>query len=47
LLNSENVTYTAGVPTVWLMLLQYMAKENAELPHLKVVIWAARRCRAP
>jgi fatty-acyl-CoA synthase len=38
LLNSENVTYTAGVPTVWLMLLQYMAKENAELPHLKVVI---------
>src|ERR1700731_3681005 len=28
LLNTENVTYTAGVPTVWLMLLQYMAKEN-------------------
>jgi fatty-acyl-CoA synthase len=38
LLNTENVTYTAGVPTVWLMLLQYMAKENATLPHLKVVI---------
>ena len=38
LLSTEKVTYTAGVPTVWLMLLQYMAKENAKLPHLKVVI---------
>src|SRR4030088_1302678 len=38
LLNTESVTYTAGVPTVWLMLLQYMARENVKLPHLKVVI---------
>jgi fatty-acyl-CoA synthase len=38
LLSTERVTHTAGVPTVWLMLLQYMAKENAELPHLKVVV---------
>jgi fatty-acyl-CoA synthase len=38
LLNTENVTYTAGVPTVWLMLLQHMEKEHATLPHLRVVI---------
>ena len=38
LLSTEKVTYTAGVPTVWLMLLQYMAKENAKLPNLRVVI---------
>jgi fatty-acyl-CoA synthase len=38
LLSTERVTQTAGVPTVWLMLLQYMAKENAKLPHLRVVI---------
>src|SRR5258705_527112 len=29
---------TAGVPTVWLMLLQHMEKEHATLPHLKIVI---------
>jgi fatty-acyl-CoA synthase len=38
LLDTENVTYTAGVPTVWLMLLQHMEKEHVTLPHLKVVI---------
>jgi fatty-acyl-CoA synthase len=38
LLDTEKVTYTAGVPTVWLMLLQHMEKEHATLPHLKVVI---------
>ena len=38
LLSTEKVTYTAGVPTVWLMLLQHMEKEHATLPHLKVVI---------
>jgi fatty-acyl-CoA synthase len=38
LLSTEKVTYTAGVPTVWLMLLQYMAKENLTLPNLRVVI---------
>jgi fatty-acyl-CoA synthase len=32
------VTYTAGVPTVWLMLLQHMAAEKKALPDLKVVI---------
>jgi fatty-acyl-CoA synthase len=38
LLSTEKVTYTAGVPTVWLMLLQHMAAEKKTLPDLKVVI---------
>ncbi|RYX97943.1 MAG: fatty-acid--CoA ligase [Bradyrhizobiaceae bacterium] len=38
LLSSEKVTYTAGVPTVWLMLLQYMQKEKLTLPDLRVVV---------
>ena len=38
LLSTEKVTYTAGVPTVWLMLLQHMEKNKLTLPHLKVVI---------
>jgi fatty-acyl-CoA synthase len=38
LLDTEKVTFTAGVPTVWLMLLQHMEKEKLSLPHLKVVI---------
>src|SRR5262249_5034669 len=35
LLSSEKVTHTAGVPTVWLMLLQHMAANNLRLPHLQ------------
>lgn len=38
LLSTEKVTYTAGVPTVWLMLLQYMAAEKKTLPDLKVLV---------
>lgn len=38
LLSSEKVTFTAGVPTVWLMLLQHMKTNNLKLPDLKVVI---------
>ena len=38
LLDSEKVTFTAGVPTVWLMLLQYIKSENKSLPHLKRTI---------
>lgn len=38
LLNTENVTCTAGVPTVWLMLLQHMEKNKLTLPYLKIVI---------
>ena len=38
LLSTEKVTHTAGVPTVWLMLLQYMAANNVKLPDLQMVI---------
>ncbi|MGN6411968.1 MAG: AMP-binding protein, partial [Nitrobacter sp.] len=37
LLSTEKVTVTAGVPTVWLMLLQHMEKNNLKLPNLKVL----------
>ena len=36
LLDTEKVTHTAGVPTVWLMLLNHMAAGNLKLPHLKM-----------
>ncbi len=32
------MTHTAGVPTVWLMLLQHMSANNLKLPDLKMVI---------
>lgn len=35
LLSDEKVTYSLGVPTVWLGLLQYMDKAGKTLPHLK------------
>lgn len=35
LLDAEKVTYSAGVPTVWLGLLNYLEKTGKELPHLK------------
>jgi fatty-acyl-CoA synthase len=35
LLAAEKVTYSLGVPTVWLGLLQYMDKAGKTLPHLK------------
>ncbi len=38
LLDTEKVTYTAGVPTVWLMLLNHMAAGNLKLPHLRMVV---------
>ena len=38
LLNEYRVTFTAGVPTVWLMLLQYLEKSDMKLPHLKKVV---------
>jgi fatty-acyl-CoA synthase len=38
LLDTEKVTHTAGVPTVWLMLLNYMAANNLKLPRLKHVV---------
>ena len=38
LLENERVTFTAAVPTVWLMLLQYMEAENKKLSTLKRVM---------
>src|SRR5438445_2573801 len=38
LLDTEKVTHTAGVPTVWLMLLNHMAAGNLKLPHLRSVV---------
>jgi fatty-acyl-CoA synthase len=38
LLTNEEVTFTAAVPTVWLMLLQYLEKTGKTLEHLKRVV---------
>jgi len=37
LLTDEKVTFTAAVPTVWLMLLQYLEANNLDLPFLERV----------
>ena len=37
LLDAEKVSFTAAVPTVWLMLLQYLEGSNRKLPHLQRV----------
>jgi fatty-acyl-CoA synthase len=44
LLELERVTFTAGVPTVWLMLLQYLEATGAKLPHLKRVLIGGSAC---
>jgi 3-(methylthio)propionyl---CoA ligase len=38
LLNTYKVSFTAAVPTVWLMLLQDLEKTGAKLPYLKRVV---------
>lgn len=38
LLETEKVNFTAAVPTVWLMLLQYLESTNQKLNHLKRVV---------
>jgi fatty-acyl-CoA synthase len=38
LLDSEKVTFTAAVPTVWLMLLQYLESSSKQLPYLNRVV---------
>ncbi|MDD7911179.1 long-chain-fatty-acid--CoA ligase [Pseudovibrio exalbescens] len=44
LLDSEKVTFTAAVPTVWLMLLQYLEKSGKELLHLERVLIGGAAC---
>ncbi|MEM6793445.1 MAG: 3-(methylthio)propionyl-CoA ligase [Acidobacteriota bacterium] len=38
MLSEERVTMTAGVPTVWMMLLQHMEQNGLELPDLRSVV---------
>jgi fatty-acyl-CoA synthase len=44
LLNDYRVSFTAAVPTVWLMLLQYLEAGNAKLPYLKKVVIGGSAC---
>ncbi|MBM3527103.1 MAG: fatty-acid--CoA ligase [Alphaproteobacteria bacterium] len=44
LLDQHKVTFTAAVPTVWLMLLQDLEKTGGKLPHLKRVVIGGSAC---
>jgi fatty-acyl-CoA synthase len=44
LLNDYRVSFTAAVPTVWLMLLQHLEANEAKLPHLKKVVIGGSAC---
>ncbi len=44
LLDTEKVTFTAAVPTVWLLLLQHMEKHDLKLPYLKKVVIGGSAC---
>ncbi|MHA6644690.1 fatty-acid--CoA ligase [Mesorhizobium sp. A623] len=44
LLDTEKVTFSAAVPTVWLMLLQYLEETGRQLPHLKKVVIGGSAC---
>jgi fatty-acyl-CoA synthase len=44
LLDTYKVTFTAAVPTVWLMLLQELEKTGAKLPYLKRVVVGGSAC---
>jgi fatty-acyl-CoA synthase len=44
LLDKYKVTFTAAVPTVWLMLLQDLEKTGGKLPHLKKVVIGGSAC---
>lgn len=44
LLDTYRVTFTAAVPTVWLMLLQHLQQTGAKLPYLKRVVIGGSAC---
>ena len=44
LLDQEKVSFTAAVPTVWLMLLAYLEESGNKLPHLKRVVIGGSAC---
>lgn len=44
MLDTERVTFTAAVPTVWLMLLQHLEETGKKLPHLNKVVIGGSAC---
>ena len=44
LLESEEVSHTAAVPTVWMGLLQYMEENGKDLPFLKKIVVGGAAC---
>jgi fatty-acyl-CoA synthase len=44
LLDTYRVSFTAAVPTVWLMLLQHLEANNLKLPYLKKVVIGGSAC---
>ncbi len=44
LLDKYRISFTAAVPTVWLMLLQDLEKTGAKLPHLRKVVIGGSAC---
>jgi fatty-acyl-CoA synthase len=44
LLDTEKVSFTAAVPTVWMMLLHYLEQTGKTLPHLKRVVIGGSAC---
>ncbi len=44
LLDTEKVTFSAAVPTVWLMLLQHLEETGKTLPHLRKVVIGGSAC---
>ncbi len=44
LLDTEKVTFTAAVPTVWLMLLQHLEANDLKLPYLSKVVIGGSAC---
>jgi fatty-acyl-CoA synthase len=46
LLDQYRVSFSAAVPTVWLMLLQYLETTGRKLPHLKRVVIGGSACPA-
>ncbi len=44
LLDRERITFTAAVPTVWLMLLQYLEANDLKLPYLRKVVIGGSAC---
>jgi len=44
LLDTEQVTASAAVPTVWMGLLQYLREHNLKLPHLQKVLIGGAAC---